>query len=235
VSILLVTGTGTNVGKTMVTAALASLAEVAVAVVKPAQTGVGPDEPGDLAEVARLSGAFSLHEFARYPDQLSPEAAARRLGRPGLQLGDVAARIRKLDEDPVGLVLVEGAGGLLVSFARDGWSMLDLARELRAAVLVVVAAGLGTLNHTALTMRALAAESVDVAGLVIGSWPASPGLAERSNVGDLQRIAGGRLVGALSEGMASRADFASAARAALAPEFGGTFDVASFVAAAGQE
>jgi dethiobiotin synthetase len=156
------------------------------------------------------------------------------VGRPGLQLGDVAARIRKLDEDlaGLGLVLVEGAGGLLVSFARDGWSMLDLARELRAPVLVVVAPGLGTLNHTALTMRALAAESVDVAGLVIGSWPATPGLAERSNVGDLNRIAGGRLVGVLPEGMASRADFPSVARAALAPEFGGTFDVAGFVAAA---
>jgi dethiobiotin synthetase len=225
-SVLIVTGTGTGVGKTVVTAAVAALAPGTVAVVKPAQTGVGVDEPGDLAEVARLSGVTSLHEFARYPDPLAPSAAARRAGLPGLDLGDVAARIRKLDED---LVLVEGAGGLLVPFSGEGWTLLDLAQELRAPVLVVVAAGLGTLNHTALTMRALDAE----AGVVIGSWPAHPELAERTNVGDLQRL--GRLVGALPEGMTARTGFAAAARAALAPDFGGTFDASAFTAAAGQE
>ncbi len=84
--------------------------------IKPAQTGVGPDEPGDLAEVARLSGAGSLHEFARYPDPLSPEAAARRAGVPGLDLGDVTDRIDKIGAEH-DLTLVEGAGGLLVSFS----------------------------------------------------------------------------------------------------------------------
>ncbi len=233
-SVLIVTGTGTSVGKTVVTAAVAALARGAVAVVKPAQTGVGPDEPGDLAEVARLAGITSLHEFARYPDPLSPEAAARHSGQLALELGDTVARIDKIGAQH-DLVFVEGAGGLLVRYAPDGWTLLDLARELGAAVLVVTAAGLGTLNHTALTMRALEAESIDVAGVVIGSWPRRPGLAERSNVTDLRRMAGRRLAGALPEGMAAMTDFLSAARAALVPEFGGMFDVAAFAAAARQE
>jgi len=229
VPILVVTGTGTGVGKTMVTAALAALASGSVAVVKLAQTGVAPGEPGDLAEVARLSGVTSLHEFARYPDPLSPHHAAILSGRPELDVSDAVARIGKLDGTH-DVVLVEGAGGLLVPFDHAGTTLLDIARELTATVVLVTAAGLGTLNHTALTLRALA--GVDVAGVVIGSWPAAPGLAERCNVADL---AGHGLAGALPEGMATVEDFESAARAALAPRFGGTFDTAEFVAEQGAE
>jgi dethiobiotin synthetase len=225
-SVLIVTGTGTGVGKTVLTAALAALAAGTVAVVKPAQTGVGPDEPGDLAEVARLSGVTSLHEFARYPDPLSPQAAARRARMPGLDVGDVAARVRKLEHD---LVIVEGAGGLLVRFAEDGWTLLDLANELDARVVVVTAAGLGTLNHTALTLRVLRDESIAVAGVVIGRWPARPDLAERSNVDDLAALTDdGELAGALPEGLAATGDFTARARAGLAPRFGGTFDWPAF-------
>ena len=233
-SVLIVTGTGTDVGKTVVTAAIAAIAPGSVAVIKPAQTGVGPDEPGDLAEVARLSGAGSLHEFARYPDPLSPEAAARRAGMSGLDLGDVSERIDKIGAEH-DLTLVEGAGGLLVSFSSDGWTLVDLAHELDASIVVVVASGLGTLNHTALTMRVLAAESLDVAGVVIGSWPNSPGLAQRCNVHDLRRIVGRKLAGALPENMVAATDFADRARASLTPPFGGTFDVSAFAAAARQE
>ena len=224
--IVVVTGTGTEVGKTVVTASLAVLAAGSVAVVKPAQTGLPPGEPGDLAEVARLSGAASLYEYARYADPLSPQAAARRDGDPGLGLADVAARIRKLTHD---LVLVEGAGGLLVQYARDGWTLGDLARELDAPVVVVTAAGLGTLNHTALTLRVLREESIDVAGVVIGCWPARPGLAERSNLADLAALTDrGELDGVLPAGMASKPGFADRARTAMAPRFGGVFDWAAF-------
>jgi dethiobiotin synthetase len=76
---LVVTGTDTEVGKTVVTAALAALARARgekVTVVKPVQTGVRADEPGDLDEVRRLSGVDDLHEFARFPDPLAPAAAA---------------------------------------------------------------------------------------------------------------------------------------------------------------
>ncbi|MDV9193581.1 dethiobiotin synthase, partial [Streptomyces sp. SR27] len=81
--IVVVSGTGTEIGKTVVTAAVAAVATAAgrsVAVLKPAQTGVGPDEAGDAAEVVRLSGAVGHAELGRFPEPLAPGTAARRAG-----------------------------------------------------------------------------------------------------------------------------------------------------------
>jgi dethiobiotin synthetase len=108
--------------------------------------------------------------------------------------------------------------------------MIDLASALHAPVLVVTAAGLGTLNHTALTVGRLDEDGIALAGIVIGSWPETPDLATRCNVADLHAMGG--LVGVLPAGMAAMRDFRSRARAALVPQFGGTFDAAAFVAAA---
>jgi dethiobiotin synthetase len=231
VSVLIVTGTGTGVGKTVVTAAVAALAAgrgARVAVVKPAQTGLAGGEPGDLAEVRRLSGVADLHELARYPDPLSPEAAARRCGAPPPRLEEVARRVAGLAAER-DLVLVEGAGGLLVRYAEDGWTLAELARTLAAPVLLVVAAGLGTLNHTALTCEVMAGRGLRPAGgLVIGSWPADPDLAARCNVTDLEQVSGRPLGGALPAGAPDRPDFTGAARHGLGPEYGGRFDAADF-------
>ncbi|MEV5745500.1 dethiobiotin synthase [Microbispora rosea] len=231
-SILVVTGTDTGVGKTVVTAALAVLAlerGATVAVVKPAQTGVAAGELGDLDEVIRLSGVTTTFEMTRYPDPLSPAAAARVSGMPPLSLASAAARIEELAESHR-LVLVEGAGGLLVRYDEEGGTLADLARRLHAPVLVVARAALGTLNHTALTLEAMAGRGLDLAGVVIGSWPAEPGLAERSNVADLEMLAARPLSGALPEdaGALGREAFARAARVGLAPTLGGMFDPAGF-------
>ena len=254
-SILVVTGTGTEVGKTVVTAAVAALAAArggGVAVVKPAQTGVGPGEPGDLAEVARLAGISDTHEYARYPDPLSPAAAARISGLPPLSPAQIARSIRKLALDRA-LVLVEGAGGLLVRYDEDGTTLADLARELGAPALVVADPALGTLNHTALTLESMALRGVDLAGIVLGSWPyptgradgapaggraddsdairsAGPDLAMRCNLRDLETLAARPLAGAMPAGAGrlDAAEFLLAARAGLAPTLGGTFDAARF-------
>lgn len=229
-SILVVTGTSTGVGKTVVTAAIAALARdrgASVAVVKPAQTGVGASEPGDLADVARLAPGIRQVEYARYPDPLSPDAAARRAGMAPLRLDGVAADVAAL-ADRYDLVLVEGAGGLLVRFADDGWTLADLARTLDLPVLVVAGAGLGTLNHTALTLEVLAGRGVRLAGVVIGSWPAGPDLAARTNVVDLETVSGRPLSGVLPEGAPGWPDFLAAARHGLAPALGGVFDAADF-------
>ena len=150
-SVLVVTGTGTGVGKTVVTAAVAALAGArgtSVAVVKPAQTGVGPDEPGDLDVVRHLAGTADVHEHARFPAPLSPAAAARLAGLAPVDLADVVRRVAALARTRR-LVLVEGAGGLLVRFDEDGATVADIARDLSASVLVVVRSGLGTLNTSA--------------------------------------------------------------------------------------
>ncbi|WP_194897385.1 dethiobiotin synthase [Catenulispora pinisilvae] len=231
-SIVVVTGTNTDVGKTVVTAAVATLAATrgsSVAVVKPAQTGVTPDGPGDLATVRQLAGVTDLHEYVRYPDPLSPAAAARRSGIAPLDFDDTVRRIQDL-ADNRRLVLVEGAGGLLVRNDEDGSTLADLAHALKAPLLLVAHPHLGTLNIAALTLEAMAARGLDLAGIVLGSWPTTPDLAMRSNIRDLETIGARPLAGALPEGAGrlDPADFLLAARAGLAPAFGGTFDPAEF-------
>jgi dethiobiotin synthetase len=232
VSILVVTGTGTGVGKTVVTAAAAALAAARgtrVAVVKPAQTGVGPDDPGDLDAVRRLTSLTDLHEFARLPDALSPAAAARRAAVPPLDLGDVAARVRGLAADR-DLVIVEGAGGLLVRYDDAGSTLAELAGLLGAEVLLVVEPSLGTLNHTALTLEALAHRGLPLAGVVLGAWPDEPDLACRSNIRDLEILAAQPLAGAMRAraGVLKPPEFLLAARAGLGPSLAGEFDAADF-------
>ena len=228
-TVLIVTGTGTDVGKTVATAALAACANGRVAVVKPAQTGVPDDGSGDLAEVARLCGVADTYEFARYPDPLSPHHAALMSNRPALNFAETAQRIDDLDTE-YDTVLVEGAGGLLVPFDSDsGWTLIDLAHHLNAPLVVVTQPGLGTLNHTALTVQKIRDESLELAGIVIGSWPARPDLAMQLNVYDLRRMAPEfELGGVLPAGMSAVADFGKVARAALAPRFGGSFGWRAF-------
>jgi dethiobiotin synthetase len=219
--VLAVAGTDTGVGKTIVTAALAARARArgeSVAVVKPAQTGVGADEPGDLDEVRRLSGVEDLHELARYPEPLAPATAAMRAGAAGLDVGAIADAVRALaDRD---LVLVEGAGGLLVRLGDDGATLADVATDLDAAVLVVVRAGLGTLNHAALTCQALAARRLRCPGLVVGAWPADPDLAACCNLRDLPAYTGRPVLGRIPDGASRLAPdaFADGAREWISTE-----------------
>ncbi|MCW2787916.1 MAG: hypothetical protein JWP56_219 [Aeromicrobium sp.] len=196
---VVVTGTDTSVGKTVVTAALAVALEAAgrrVAVVKPAQTGVGPDEPGDIAAVVALTGLTHVHELARLDLPLAPESAARAVGAPLPTISDHARAIRAIDAD---IIVIEGAGGLLVRLDLDGGTIRDLALELDAEVVLVAREGLGTLNHVALTMAALAQVGL-AAHVVLGSCSADPGLAERSNRADIPRLTGAPLLGLVPEG-----------------------------------
>ena len=198
--IVVVTGTSTGVGKTVATAALAATATGSVVVVKPVQTGAAYGD-SDAREITRLSGV-EAQEWTTLDEPLAPDTAARRQGVEIPPVAAYAARIDALTEETV---IVEGAGGLLVRLDSSGGTLLDLATLLDAVaqveVVVVVAAGLGTLNHTELTVDALRARGLVVRGLVVGSWPAEPGPAERCNLDDLQRIA--PLLGVVPEGAGS--------------------------------
>ena len=217
---LLVTGTGTGVGKTVATAALACQAlrtGIDVAVCKPVQTGTR-DGDDDLAEVGRLSGVRELAGLARYPLPLAPVAAAVEAEMTLPTRDQLVRRIRDLDR-PGRLTLVEGAGGLLVELGADGVTLRDLAVDVGAAALVVVGAGLGTLNHTALTLEALAAHSVACAGLVIGCWPKDPGLVQTSNRSALARLAPLRAVLPAGAGSLAAPEFAAMGAAAFEPDW----------------
>ncbi|WP_371483412.1 dethiobiotin synthase [Kitasatospora sp. NBC_00315] len=242
--VVFVTGTGTDVGKTVATAAVTAVALAAgrrVAVLKPGQTGVAPGEAGDADEVVRLARgrggahAVTVRELARYPEPLAPDTAARRSGLPTVgpeQVADAVADLATSHD----LVLVEGAGGLLVRYDERGHTLADMvlataARGLGAEILLVAAAGLGTLNVTALTAQALRARGLGTLGVVIGAWPAEADLAACCNLADLPSVAGAPLLGALPEGAGGAADFPALARAALAPQLGGHWDAAAFTAA----
>ncbi|GAA1054032.1 dethiobiotin synthase [Dietzia natronolimnaea] len=218
---VLVTGTGTDVGKTIATAALAALARstgLDVGICKPVQTGLAPGEPGDADEAARLSRVQRVLEVRRLPDPLAPETAARVAGVPQATLDDLLGPIRRwLDvaddtavapaeqptaatASPTGrLDLIEGAGGVLVRLGTD-LTVLDLARSLAAPVVVVARAGLGTLSDTELTVRAIDTAGLRCAGIVIGSWPYDPDLAERCNLEDLPRLTGVPVLGRVPAG-----------------------------------
>lgn len=214
-SVVVVTGTGTGVGKTVATAALAGCARglgIGVAVCKPVQTG----DDDDLAEVGRLAGVRDLVAVARYPDPLAPAAAAASVGRALPPAAEILAAIRAADR-PGRLTLVEGAGGLLVELAADGTTLRDLAAELAAPVLVVCEAGLGTLNHTALTLEALGNKGLSCPGLVIGSWLADPDAAARYNREALGRLAPVRAVLPAGASALTPERFTEMSRAAFNP------------------
>ena len=212
--IIIVTGTGTGVGKTVTSAAIVvglRAQGLRVVVVKPTQTGLLPGDPGDMQDVCRLAGDVETHEFVRLPDPLAPDAAGRLAGVALPTVADHAARLAEIAaRDDVDLVLVEGAGGLLVRMDAAGANIADVGSELAAlgakvGYVVVAAAGLGTLNHSALTAEALRTRRLDCLGFVIGSWPQDPDLAMRTNREDLAAVTGVQLLGVLPAGAGSLA------------------------------
>ena len=201
------TGTDTDCGKTRVGVTLARLARKAgltVRVCKPAETGCeerhGARQPADaLALAAAAEDPRPIERICPYRLALpaAPQVAARQEG-----IVIELARLREAFEDACAeadLVLVEGAGGLRVAIA-PGLDMLGLARELGLPVLVVARAALGTMNHTLLTLEALAREGIPLAGVVISHT--APGLsdADRANLDLLLEQLPGPLLGELEHG-----------------------------------
>lgn len=215
--IILVTGTDTGVGKTITTAALAAVLRGAgrsVAVYKPCQSGAAEGD-SDAAEVVRLAGAVTAETGVVLQPPLAPVAAAAVDWTPLPPVAAHAERVREL-ATLYDHVLVEGAGGLLVELDSDGGTLAELGSILAAAFVLVARPSLGTLNHTALTLEALAARDLLVLGVVLGSWPHTPDVVHFSN----RQVFGSLrvpLLGALPEHASdlSPADFRTGAAAWL--------------------
>lgn len=199
-----------------------------------------------------LAESVTTEEPYRFPSPLAPATAARVDGLPEVDVDEVVRQICAA-ADHFDVVLVEGAGGALVRFDSSGSTLLDVAQQVAAAltgtdpepgpgsgvgpepaadspllpgqvgVLTVAAAGLGTLNHTALTLEAMDARGLTSYGVLVGSWPAEPDLAERNNVTDLADVSGMPLVGIVPEGAAQLDDFAVCAMDWISPRFHGRF------------
>lgn len=179
-----VTGTGTEVGKTVVAAAIARTLAAqgrSVAVFKPAVTGL--DDPGetDHALLRRAAGSEqSDGEIApyRYGPPMSPHLAAELAGEEIEPARLVRAAMDAAAQADV--LVCEGVGGLLVPLA-PRYPVRDLAAELGLPLVIAASPGLGTINHTLLTIEAARAAGLDVAAVVLTPWPARPGAIEESN------------------------------------------------------
>lgn len=168
-SILLVTGTDTGIGKTVVSTALAAALAGRgrrVAVMKPAETGCRPDPEDALALAAAAQDVAPLTDVCPHqlPEPLAPMLAAERAGVV-IDVDALVARARARAA-AVDVLLVEGAGGLLVPLA-NGVTFADLAQRLAARVIVVVGSRLGAINHALLTFEALAQRHLPIAGYVV--------------------------------------------------------------------
>jgi dethiobiotin synthetase len=234
---IFVAGTDTGVGKTVVTAAIALAARARgrrVAVLKPAQTGDDGTIVDDAEFVRRAAGGDDPPAVAvpyRLRAPLAPAVAAALEGRR-LDPQVVARACNELSERH-DLVLVEAAGGVLVPFS-DGVDMAGLAAMLGLPVVVVARPGLGTLNHTLLTLEALHRRGLTVLGVVISGYPDDPGLDALTNPGALARLTPVPLLGAIAEDPGIDVEAGRPGRlaeigpAGLDPLLGGGFSPARF-------
>jgi dethiobiotin synthetase len=186
-----VTGTGTEVGKTVVAAVIAHThveAGERVAVFKPAVSALSDAGESDHALLRRASGSDqSDDEIApyRYGPPVSPHLGAELAGEriePARLVGAALAAAERAD-----FLVGEGVGGLLVPLTL-GYSVRDLARELALPLVIAASPGLGTINHTLMTIEAARAVGLEVAAVVLTPWPKDPSTVEASNRGAIERL-----------------------------------------------
>ncbi len=192
-----ITGTGTGVGKTFFTGLMARLAVskgLRTAVVKPVQTGVRSLEEGDIGAIRKMApGIIALPDELACPYMLkfesSPHLAAEAEGVE-IKISRIKEAIARVEREfKPDILLLEGAGGVCVPLFKELLNSRLIA-ELKAPAIVVASAGLGTINHTVLTLRELERESAQVAGVAINQMPAKPGAIELDNLKMIKRIGG---------------------------------------------
>jgi dethiobiotin synthetase len=191
VSGVFVTGTGTEVGKTVVAAAIARTAAARgerVAVFKPAVSGLDEGGEPDHHLLRRAAGSDQSDGQIspyRYGPPVSPHLGAEldgeRISRERLRAAAAEAG-RGAD-----LLVVEGVGGLMVPLTL-GYLVRDFARDLGFASMIAAPSGLGTINHTLLTIESLRSVGLAVAAVVLTPWPDEPGAVERSNRDAIRRL-----------------------------------------------
>ena len=189
-----VTGTDTGVGKTVLTAAIVAALRarnLAVTALKPVITGLDdppdPDWPPDDQLLATVSGAERQQVSpVRYGPAVSPHLAAELSGTP-LYPQELSAPIKAARAR--GITVVEGVGGLAVPLT-DGYDVRALARDAGLPLLIAARPGLGTINHTLLTLEAARAAELTVSGVVLTPWPEQPDVLERSNRETIERLGG---------------------------------------------
>ncbi len=201
-----ITGTDTGVGKTVVTTAMLTAAQrrgLLTAAYKPAETGCPRDPSGRylardaamLAGAADLPGDESTICRFRYETPAAPAVAARIEGH-AVEIDAIQAAVDGLRAKRPDLLMVEGAGGLLVPFT-DDHTAADLARILSLDLLVVARPGLGTINHTALSVECARARGLRVRGVILSHASPEGDPTVSTNASEIERLTGVRVLGAL--------------------------------------
>lgn len=195
-----IAGTDTSVGKTQVARALCVLLKergLAPVALKPVETGCAPDAPEDALALREACGsAQALDDLCPYRFRMpaAPLVAAEAEGA-SIDL----LRIEALVQRAPGPIVVEAAGGLLVPLAREPpeaiLTNLDLAERLGLAVVLVARAGLGTLNHCALSLLALEQRGLAVTAIVLNRTARDDDETVGSNPRWLSELTGARVLG----------------------------------------
>lgn len=178
-----VVGTDTEIGKTVVAGGIARALRdsgMDVSAVKPVESG-GRDDARFHAEATGVAPEDVCPYFLDEP--LSPNVAARRSGRE-LDYDTMLSAVSRDD----GFVVAEGVGGLRVPLTNEGDELADLVVDAGLPAVVVARPSLGTLNHTALTVEALRSRDVPVVGVVLNRFPDEPGVAERTNPDEVEKM-----------------------------------------------
>lgn len=224
-----VMGTDTGVGKTVSSAALAVTYAAGgshVLVIKPIQTGTDDEEILDEDTIGRLTRGgvgnqvIVTAQCYGYPLSLAPHHAAQCAHRPLPSLEQLCCDIKKLVDhnNNCDVIIIEGAGGVLVPLTSDNKNILDIAHHLQAECVLVTTLNLGTLNHTGLSVAAINSYSLSLQGIIIGSIPQQLSLAQEMNYKDFADNTYGTLLGAIPEksGQICAQEFFHVACAALA-------------------
>jgi dethiobiotin synthetase len=188
---LFITGTDTGAGKTVLSAALLAAMTAAgerVHAHKPVVTGLEEPSSSWPADHELLASAADMtpEDVAplRYGPAVSPHLAAQLAGER-IDPATLLAAAQAAAKDTA--LIVEGVGGLLAPLA-DSYTVCDLAAALGLPVLIAARPGLGTINHTLLTLRAASAAGLDVRAVVLTPWPEDPSALERSNRETIARM-----------------------------------------------
>ncbi|AEB08409.1 dethiobiotin synthase [Desulfobacca acetoxidans] len=198
-----VTGTDTDVGKTVIAAGLTAALrsrQVRAVYFKPVQSGCREEDGQLIATDARFAQTLAgLGEpLSRLTPitlklPLAPAVAAAQAGVT-IDLEVIAAAYREL-AGRYDFLVVEGAGGLYVPLIDYDFLVLDLARWLRLPLVIVARPGLGTINHTVMTVKAALHAGLSVAGVIINQYPEHPNLAGRTNPEIIEALSGRPILG----------------------------------------
>jgi dethiobiotin synthetase len=192
----LVTGTDTGVGKTVVAAAItAGLAARGWRVIahKPVLTGLDDAMPGLLGDHQLLGACAGMEPDAVAPLRFGPAVSPHLAAALADRTIDVPAMVSAVTSlRGVDAVVVEGVGGLLVPLA-PGWDVRAFAGAVDLPLVIAARPGLGTINHTLLTLEAARSVGLDVRAVVMTPWPAAPTVLEQSNRETIEQAGGVRV------------------------------------------